>query len=118
MGYSVKATGTLAMPGAAKGTPQSVSYKGSVAVNGQTIEGTVDAKLSGKPTITADLKSAMMQAASGGVDCSGLTSHSRPLSMADQYTGGSRRSLSNQASREGFFPLINQVGKVGANLPS
>lgn len=60
MGYSVKATGTLAMPGAAKGTPQSVNYKGSVAINGQTIEGTVDAKLAGKPNITADLKAAML----------------------------------------------------------
>jgi uncharacterized protein involved in outer membrane biogenesis len=57
MGYSVKATGTLGAPGLASGAPQSVDYKGSLAVNGQTIEGSIDAKLTGKPTITADLKS-------------------------------------------------------------
>ena len=56
MGNSFKASGVVSAPGAAKGTPQSVSYKGSVTLNGQTIEGTVDAKLTGKPSITADLK--------------------------------------------------------------
>ena len=58
MGYSVRATGQLNLPGAAKGAPQSVAYKGSVTVNGQTIEGSVDAKLAGRPSITADLKAA------------------------------------------------------------
>jgi hypothetical protein len=58
MGYTVRATGALAMPGAAHGAPQSVAYKGSVTLNGQTLEGSVDAKLTGnKPVITADLKS-------------------------------------------------------------
>ncbi len=56
MGNSLKATGVLSAPGIAKGTPQSVNYKGSVTLNGQTIEGTVDAKLNGKPNITADLR--------------------------------------------------------------
>jgi uncharacterized protein involved in outer membrane biogenesis len=60
MGYNVKANGTLGLPGAARGTPQAVAYKGSVTVNGQTLEGVVDAKLSGKPTINADLKSATL----------------------------------------------------------
>ena len=82
MGYSVKATGTLAMPGAAKGTPQSVSYKGSVAVNGQTIEGTVDAKLSGKPTITADLKSAMLDVDKLSGGGGGQAPRSRPAQAA------------------------------------
>jgi uncharacterized protein involved in outer membrane biogenesis len=57
MGYSVRATGQLALPGAAKGAPTSATYKGSVAVNGQTLEGTVQARLSGRPSIDADLKS-------------------------------------------------------------
>lgn len=56
MGYNVKANGTVSAPGAARGAPQSVGYKGSVTVNGQTIEGSVDAKLAGKPNITADLR--------------------------------------------------------------
>ena len=60
MGWNVKATGTLAMPGAAKGMPQSVGYKGNVVLNGQTLETTVDAKLAGRPNITANLKTAML----------------------------------------------------------
>jgi len=57
MGYSVKASGTLGLPGAASGAPKSADYKGSIAVNGQTIEGSIDAQLGDKPTITADLRS-------------------------------------------------------------
>ncbi len=61
MGYTVKATGALGLPGATKGAPSAVTYKGSVTVNGQTIEGSVDAKLAGaKPNVTIDLKSAML----------------------------------------------------------
>ena len=56
MGYSVRATGQLALPGAAKGAPTAAAYKGSLTINGQTVEGSVDAKLSGRPSITADLK--------------------------------------------------------------
>lgn len=60
MGYNLKANGTVSAPGAARGAPQSVGYKGSVTVNGQTIEGTVDAKLAGKPNITADLRASTL----------------------------------------------------------
>lgn len=56
MGQSVKASGTLALPGAAKGAPQSAAYKGTVVLNGQAIEGSIDAKLTGKPVINADLR--------------------------------------------------------------
>ncbi len=55
-GQNVKASGTLALPGAAKGAPQSAAYKGSVVLNGQAIEGAIDARLTGKPVITADLR--------------------------------------------------------------
>ena len=34
-GQSVKATGTLAMPGASRGAPQSATYKGNLVLNGQ-----------------------------------------------------------------------------------
>lgn len=57
---TARINGTLSMPGAAGGTPQSVGYKGSVALNGQTIEGTVDAKLQGRPAVTADLRATMI----------------------------------------------------------
>ena len=60
MGQSVRATGTLSLPGISKGAPQSATYKGSVVLNGQTIEGTVDAKLTGKPNITADLRASVL----------------------------------------------------------
>jgi uncharacterized protein involved in outer membrane biogenesis len=56
MGQSVKATGTLALPGAAKGAPQSAAYKGSLSLNGQALEGSIDARLTGKTTINADLR--------------------------------------------------------------
>lgn len=56
MGQSVKANGTLVLPGAAKGAPQSAGYKGTVVLNGQTIEGSVDARLSGKPVVSAELR--------------------------------------------------------------
>jgi uncharacterized protein involved in outer membrane biogenesis len=56
MGHAVKATGTLALAGAAKGAPQSAAYKGSLSLNGQTLEGSIDARLTGKTTINADLR--------------------------------------------------------------
>jgi uncharacterized protein involved in outer membrane biogenesis len=56
MGHAVKATGTLALPGAAKGAPQSAAYKGSLSLNGQTLEGSIDARLTGRTTINADLR--------------------------------------------------------------
>lgn len=56
MGHSIKASGTLSLPGISKGAPQAAIYKGSMVLNGQAIEGSVDAKLTGKPNITADLR--------------------------------------------------------------
>ena len=60
VGETAKATGLLTMPGAAKGAPTSVGYKGSFTANGQTIEGSVDAKLTGRPNVTIDLKTTML----------------------------------------------------------
>lgn len=56
MGHAVKAAGTLALPGAAQGMPQAASYKGSLSLNGQTVEGSIDARLTGRTTINADLR--------------------------------------------------------------
>lgn len=55
-GQSLRATGTLALPGAAQGAPKSAAYKGSLMLNGQTVDGSIDATLTGRPHVTADLK--------------------------------------------------------------
>jgi len=55
-GQSLRATGTLALPGAAQGTLKSAAYKGSLTLNGQTVDGSIEATLTGRPHITADLK--------------------------------------------------------------
>jgi uncharacterized protein involved in outer membrane biogenesis len=56
MGTSASATGTLSLPGAAQGSLKSASYKGSLTVNGQTIEGSVEVNLTGRTNIVADLR--------------------------------------------------------------
>ena len=55
-GQSLRATGTLALPGAAQGAPKSAAYRGSLTLNGQALEGSIEATLGGRPHITADLK--------------------------------------------------------------
>jgi len=55
-GQSLRATGTLALPGAARGVPKSATYEGSLILNGQALDGSVEATLGGRPHITADLK--------------------------------------------------------------
>ena len=60
MGQSLQANGALALPGAAQGTPTSVAYKGSIVLNGQTLEGSIEASLTDRPNITADLKASVL----------------------------------------------------------
>ncbi|HQS16100.1 AsmA family protein [Reyranella sp.] len=60
MGQSVKANGTLALPGASKGAPQSAAYKGNLVLNGQAVDGSIDARLSGRTTINADLRASVL----------------------------------------------------------
>ena len=60
MGQSLQANGTLALPGASQGTPTSATYKGGVVLNGQTIESAIDATLTGRPTVTADLRASVL----------------------------------------------------------
>jgi hypothetical protein len=59
-GQSAQIDGTLAMPGAAHGPPSSIGYKGKVMANGQTIEGTVNARVAARPSITADLRTTLL----------------------------------------------------------
>ncbi len=59
-GDTVKMNGTVSMPGASTGTPSSVGYKGSFAVNNQTVECVVDVKVADRPMITVDLKAASL----------------------------------------------------------
>jgi hypothetical protein len=59
-GDTVKLNGTVSMPGASTGTPSSVGYKGSLAVNNQTVECVVDVKVADRPLITVDLKAASL----------------------------------------------------------
>ena len=59
MGQSLQANGALALPGAAQGTPKSAAYKGGVVLNGQALEGSIEATLTGRPNITADLKASV-----------------------------------------------------------
>ncbi|WP_422034024.1 AsmA family protein [Reyranella sp.] len=60
LGQSVKATGTLALPGASKGAPQSAAYKGNLVLNGQALDGSIDARLTGRTTINADLRASVL----------------------------------------------------------
>ena len=63
LGWSGRASGTLSLPGAAKGPPQSAAYKGSIAINGQGIQARIDATLGERPHVDADLKAAVLDLA-------------------------------------------------------
>jgi AsmA family len=59
-GQSAQIDGTFTIPGAAHGPPSSIGYKGKVMANGQTIEGSVDAKVAARPSVTADLRTTLL----------------------------------------------------------
>ncbi|HEY4167972.1 MAG TPA: AsmA family protein [Reyranella sp.] len=59
-GQTARIDGTLTMPGAAKGPPSTIGYKGKVTANGQTIEGTIEGKVADRPSITADLRTSLL----------------------------------------------------------
>jgi uncharacterized protein involved in outer membrane biogenesis len=59
-GQTARIDGTLTMPGAATRPPSTIGYKGKVTANGQTIEGTVEAKIADRPQITADLRTSLL----------------------------------------------------------
>jgi uncharacterized protein involved in outer membrane biogenesis len=60
VGQSLQATGTLALPGAAQGSLKSAAYKGTLVLNGQTLDGSIEAGLSGRPALTADLHASVL----------------------------------------------------------
>ncbi len=86
-GQSLQATGSLALPGAARGMPTAATYKGSLALNGQAVDGTIGATLGNRPMITADLRSNSLDlerlggapAAGGG---GGRAAAARPIDTA------------------------------------
>lgn len=86
MGHSIRATGTLSLPGISKGAPQSAAYKGNVVLNGQALEGSVDAKLTGKPNITADLRANVLDldkiGGSGGARAPARGKAAQPIDTA------------------------------------
>jgi hypothetical protein len=83
MGWSVLANGAFALPGAAKGAIKSASYKGSIVVNGQSIEAAIAADVSGsKPFISADLRTGSLdfgRAGGGGTTAPRVQRSASPL---------------------------------------
>ena len=71
-GQSVQATGALSLPGAARGMPTSVAYKGNLTLNGQALDGSIGATLGNRPAITADLRAGTLDLARlGGTPAAG-----------------------------------------------
>lgn len=106
MGQSVRASGTLSLPGAAQGAPKAVGYKGSVVLNGQTLTGAVDVALAGaRPNITADLKAATLDLDRiGGAPAARPAGRGQPAAAAGPIDTAPLRSV------DGSFNL--QVGTL------
>jgi uncharacterized protein involved in outer membrane biogenesis len=103
MGHSLRASGVLSLPGISKGAPQSAAYKGSVTLNGQTLEGSVDAKLTGKPNIVADLRANVLDLDKiGGTGGGGARAPARgpPAAGAQPIDTAALRSV------DGSFKLV------------
>ena len=77
MGSIARVTGTLSMPGASQGPPKSASYRGSLTINGQTVEVSVDVTLADKPNVVAAVKA-------GFLDLNKVGSPAQPQAAADQ----------------------------------
>jgi hypothetical protein len=92
MGQNLQATGTLALPGAAQGAPKSAAYKGKVVLNGQAVEGALDATLTGKPNITADLHASVLDLDKiGGGTASRAPARGQPAAAGAIDTGPLRK---------------------------
>ncbi|MGQ0584048.1 MAG: AsmA family protein [Reyranella sp.] len=103
MGHSLRATGVLSLPGISKGAPQSAAYKGSVALNGQTLEGSIDARLTGKPHITADLRANVLDLDKIGGSGGGAA---RPPARGQPAAGAQPIDTSALRSVDGSFKLV------------
>lgn len=62
-GQSVQATGALSLPGASRGMPTSVAYRGNLVLDGQALDGSIAATLGNRPAITADLRAGTLDLA-------------------------------------------------------
>ncbi|GEP57117.1 AsmA family protein [Reyranella soli] len=98
-GQSLRATGTLALPGAAQGAPKSAAYKGSLTLNGQTLDGSIEATLGTRPNITADLKANVLDLDKIGGSAAPAPSRGQPAAAKAIDTGPLR-------SIDGNFKLV------------
>ena len=96
MGWSVLANGALALPGAAEGTINSGSYKGSIVVNGQPIEASIEVDLSGsKPVIAADLRTSTLDFGRlGGGGTAGAAAAAQPCPPSNRSRSARRCAAS------------------------
>ena len=102
-GQSLRATGTLALPGAAQGAPKSAAYKGSLTLNGQTVDGSIEATLSGRPHITADLKANVLDLDKIGGSAAPA---SRPPARGQQAAAAKGIDTGPLRSVDGNFKLV------------
>ncbi len=95
MGQTLQATGSLALPGASQGMPRLAAYKGSVVLNGQKIEGAIDATLTGRPDITADLRATALDLdkIGGGGATAPAPARGRPAAAAGAIDTGPLRAI-------------------------
>jgi uncharacterized protein involved in outer membrane biogenesis len=95
MGQSVRLSGMLSLPGVAQGAPKSVGYKGSVTLNGQTLEGSVNVALTGaKPNIVADLSASTLDLDRiGGPPAARPAGRGQPAAAAKPIDTGPLRSV-------------------------
>jgi uncharacterized protein involved in outer membrane biogenesis len=102
MGQSLQANGTLALAGAAQGMPKSAAYKGSVVLDGQTLEGSIEATLTGRPNVTADLRAVVLDLdkIGGGSASPRAPGRGQPAVAAKPIDTGPLRSI------DGSFRLV------------
>ncbi|MBM3646876.1 MAG: AsmA family protein, partial [Alphaproteobacteria bacterium] len=100
-GQSLRATGTLGLPGAAQGAPKSASYKGSLTLNGQTVEGSIEAGLTGRPQVAADLRAQTLDLDKIG----GAGGGSRPPARSQPAAAGKPIDTGPLRSFDGSFKL-------------
>ncbi|MEA2800166.1 MAG: hypothetical protein QOE49_261, partial [Rhodospirillaceae bacterium] len=102
MGQSLQANGTLTLAGAAQGWPKSAAYKGSVVLDGQTLEGSIEATLTGRPNVTADLRAVVLDLdkIGGGSASPRAPGRGQPAVAAKPIDTGPLRSI------DGSFRLV------------
>lgn len=84
LGWTGQASGTLSLPGMAKGPPRSANYKGSIAINGHGIQASIEATLGERPNVVADLRADVLDLESmrGAGRTQTASSASQPIDTA------------------------------------